>query len=111
MNYKDFNAKFIYDSVESFREGMAAAGNGDKYGYIDIKGKTVIPFIYDKAYGFFDEVAIAMRGNKWIYIDKTGNEVEKPPDVEPLEFYIGLGKIGNDSKRGYVGKDKMQDIS
>jgi hypothetical protein len=36
-----------FDYIGQFRHGLAAARKGVKWGYLDIKGKDVIPFIFD----------------------------------------------------------------
>lgn len=42
-----------YHEAELFEEGLAAVYNGEKYGFINIKGDTVLPFIYDELYSGF----------------------------------------------------------
>ena len=52
----------------------------DKFGFIDISGKTVVDFQYDWAEQFFDGLAMVVKDGKYGYINTAG-EV-----VIPLEF-------------------------
>ena len=48
---------------------------GDKWGYIDKKGKIVIPIQYDDAWPFSDNGLARVKVNgKWGYIDKKGTQ-------------------------------------
>lgn len=56
-----------------FYERLAAVGNGNKYGFINIKGDTVIPFIYDDIFlGFSNGLADVTINDSCGYIDKKG---------------------------------------
>lgn len=63
-------------SEGKFHEGLLLLQKGEKVGFVDKYGKTVIPFIYDDYYGFdFEkECFILCRGDVWYYVDKTGKE-------------------------------------
>ncbi|PIC58298.1 hypothetical protein CSV80_05820 [Sporosarcina sp. P12(2017)] len=47
-----------YDFARDFSEGLAAVKLGDKWGYIDTDGNTVIDFQYDKAFNFSEGKAL-----------------------------------------------------
>lgn len=69
-----------YPEAELFCEGFAAVNNGMKYGFINIKGDTVIPFIYDDVSftGFSKglcDVAISSKFDSCGYINKKGDVV------------------------------------
>ena len=48
----------------------------NKYGFIDITGKIIIPAIYDKSYGFIEEHCIVSLNKKVFIIDKKGKEIK-----------------------------------
>ena len=78
--YADTLGKIIiapkWDMAASFfSDGLAVVVLNDKCGYIDKKGKGVIPTIYDIADDFTDSLALVSVNNKWGYIDMTGNEI------------------------------------
>ena len=47
----------------------------NKYGFVNIIGKEVIPCIYDYALSFSEGLASVRLNGKWGFIDKTGKEV------------------------------------
>lgn len=66
--------KLQYKDAMIFYEGLAAVGNGKKFGFINIKGDTVIPFIYDDIFlGFSNGLSDVKRNDSCGYIDKKGN--------------------------------------
>lgn len=67
-----------YDLKTSFYEGLAAAEQEGKYGYVDRDGKTVVPFRYDWADAFDEGLALVKAGDLFGLIDKTGREVLAP---------------------------------
>lgn len=59
-----------------FYERLAAVGNGNKFGFINIKGDTVIPFIYDDIFlGFSNGLADVTINDSCGYINKKGETV------------------------------------
>lgn len=58
--------------AEDFKEGRAVVGYNEKYGYVDEKGKIVIPLIFDLAYSFSESIAKVKMRNKYGYINKDG---------------------------------------
>ena len=70
-----------YDDAESFSEGLAAVRKGDwfdwvnwKWGFIDKKGKQVIPFKYNYVQPFYNgKTKVELDGRNG-YIDKNGSE-------------------------------------
>ena len=66
--------------VNYFSEGLIAMQKpSQKWGYLNNKGKIIIPFIYDSAEDFSEGVAAVSKGeyekNKHGFIDKTGKTV------------------------------------
>lgn len=65
----------IYDSVNSFNEGLAAIEKDGVYGYVDTNGRFIIPLSFDLAYGFTSGIAKVKRNGKFGLIDKYGNVI------------------------------------
>jgi hypothetical protein len=65
-----------YQDADLFRDGLAAVSNGKKYGFINLKGDTVIPFSYDETFmGFNNELSDVRINDSCGYIDKQGKLV------------------------------------
>lgn len=62
----------IYDSVESFREGLAVVSKDGKFGFVDTSGKVVIALAYDNAYGFMSGIAKVSNYGHYGLINKKG---------------------------------------
>jgi len=99
-----------YNSVGDFKEGLAVAQKGKKYGYIDKQGKVVVDFIYDGAWGFGDGLARVKKyvnngyGTHYGYINSKGEEViplQNFQDFGDGTFSEGLAFNGSD---GYIDK-------
>ena len=70
----------IYDNVADFSDGLAAVCKDDKVGFIDKKGKVIIPFDYYANYPQFSFAyglcPVIKRGEKhYAIIDKNGREL------------------------------------
>lgn len=85
----------IYDSVNSFNEGLAAIEKDGLFGYIDTTGKFVIPLSYDIAYGFTSGIAKVKKNGKYGLIDKYGNIILSI-------MYDSIGYLSN----GYIAINK-----
>ena len=84
-----------------FHNGLLAVHTGNKWGYVDEKGKYVIDPQFDVAGSFSDNglalVGIADRseiGYKFGYIDKTGKYVINPQFAVAADFSGGLACVG-----------------
>ncbi|OBW40499.1 KWG Leptospira [Chryseobacterium sp. MOF25P] len=65
-----------YDGIgRFFGEGLVPAKVNEKWGFIDKKGKEVLPFKYDFAYKFSSGLACVEIDKKRGFIDKTGKVV------------------------------------
>ncbi len=65
-----------YQDADLFDDGLAAVGNGKKYGFINLKGDTVIPFLYDETFmGFNNGLSDVTLNDSCGYIDKQGKIV------------------------------------
>lgn len=54
---------------------MVVAKKGEKFGYMDKKGKVVVPIIYDYGKTFSQGLVAVQKNGKRGYIDKTGKTV------------------------------------
>lgn len=64
-----------YDAVHLYHEGLAVVKLNGKAGYIDEKGKLVIPLKYDFANSFNNGRAKVKLNGTEFYIDKQGNPI------------------------------------
>ncbi len=108
----------IWDYMRDFCEGLAAVGvNEDFYGinvrwgYIDTKGKTVIPVIYNcinnDSLDFSEGLAGVCEGSNGFYIDKNGrNVIELPDDTYPYtNFSNNLAIVSKNLEKKYINKN------
>ena len=65
--------KLIYDFSPGFTEDFAAVERNGKCGYVDKKGKVVIPLTYDGMYSFSEGLSAVKKNEKWGYINKKAS--------------------------------------
>jgi hypothetical protein len=120
-----FAIKPQFDDADDFSEGLARVGFGttpeneatygyrkiDSYGYINRKGKVVIPVQYKQAGNFSGGLAwVGTDANGdgkvdlYGYIDKTGKQIIKPQFTEAGNFSLGLAPVTLNSQTGYINK-------
>ena len=83
---------------------LAAVKMGDKWGYINTKGKMVIAPQFDFAHDFYEGLAGVEIDKKWGYIDKTGKMVIAPQSGFGLAFSEGRARVCVDHKWGFIDK-------
>ena len=66
------------DNAGDFSEGFASVKSNDKWGFIDTKGKMVIPCVYDYARSFSKGFASVESNEKWGVINQSGEFVIPP---------------------------------
>ena len=88
----------------SFKEGLAAVGDGHKYGYIDKLGRAVIPLAFDGNQSFNEGLAPVKVGKNWGFIDTTGKLIISPKYELAVPHYEGLAAVKLDGKWGYIDK-------
>lgn len=72
----DFDGNLLigpYEQLEGFHEGLAAFSQNGKTGFIDPKGKVVLPCKYDYAWSFEGGYCVVGLNNRPALIDKKGN--------------------------------------
>ncbi len=87
-----------------FVNGLARWKFGNKYGFIDRSGDTVITPKYDLTFHFSEGLAAVMVGGNWGYIDTSGKMVIQPmPLMRAEDFHHGLAFVSTkDGKYGYI---------
>ncbi|RQO30161.1 hypothetical protein DBR32_11285 [Taibaiella sp. KBW10] len=95
----------IYKGVDPFENGFAAVSINNQYGFIDKKGRNVVPCKYSHVYEFHDGLAVVERDKKQGLIDTTGRE------IVPLKYdYISgfedseRAMVKSGEKWGYIDK-------
>lgn len=96
--------KGLYDEVYAFQEGMAAVKLNDKFGFIDLTGKEVIPLKYEAAGDFLEGLAPVYLKEKIGFIDKTGKEVIPLKYDYLSDFHEGLASVRQNNKWGFIDK-------
>lgn len=96
-----------YDEVRSFSDDLAAVMQNEKWGYIDVKGNTVIEFKYDMAYSFSENKAVV--GIEEKDIDSEGKTmywgvIDRDGKYSPLLQADG-SRFGTMSDSGYDDDD------
>lgn len=67
---------FLFFSVSVFSQtDLVLVKNGEKYGFQNKEGKTIIPFNYDDGFNFKGDYTLMKKGKDWGIIDKTGKEI------------------------------------
>jgi hypothetical protein len=105
---KDSNVviPFIFKFLNPFDSaGMAVGQIGEKHGFINTKGDTVVPFIYDDLSVFSEGLAPAKKNDKYGYINRKG-EIAIPFqfDKERHFYKTGLSEASKNGKWGFINK-------
>ncbi len=88
-----------------FNNGLSRWLFGEKYGFIDRTGKTLIYPQFDLTDGFSEGLAAVEIGKKWGYIDTTGKMVIEPQDWSSAKpFHNGLAQVVTHGRWGYIDK-------
>lgn len=69
--------KLKYNYIYDFNDGLAMVEYKNKYGFIDEKGKEVIPLNYDYAEDFYDGVTVVEKDGEYFVINTKGELVEE----------------------------------
>ncbi|MFC5468176.1 WG repeat-containing protein [Cohnella suwonensis] len=104
--------KFEWDEIGSFSGGMAPVVKNRKVGFVDRRGKLVIPLKYDlpsdksviDGLTFEKGIFIVARNGKYGFASDAGREISEPQwdQVEP--FHNGISKVKKNGKYGYLDK-------
>jgi len=103
-----------FDLARTFSEDLAAVLVKDRLGYIDLKGKFVIPPQFDatptglfrkSAYEFHEGLAAVETKGRWGYVDKSGNLLIPAWFDSAARFSEGLARVEVDHQYGYISRD------
>lgn len=100
------NPRYIF--LGEFNEGMAVVFKKNKgYGFINNRGKEVIPCQYESALAFTEGLAaVKNKEGKWGYIDMEGNTVIPHIYEWPQQFCEGVAFVNEgDDKFYYINKN------
>ena len=99
---------FVYDGVLACSEGLYLVVRNGRYGYLDARGKEVIPCQYRLANPMKDGFAMVCDSTRYGMIDRRG-KVFLPLEYdnsgyrsEIYTFYEGLALVEKDGKYGYI---------
>jgi WG containing repeat len=92
------------ETPEHFSEGLSPATEHGKWGYVDRKGKIVIPFQFEYASPFDAGMARVVLNRKAFFINKRGSRVT-PTFDGAFGFHEGLAAVVVGDKVGYIRKD------
>lgn len=93
----NFLCREPWDEMETFTTNkLIMVRRGDKYGYINRRGETVIPLIYDRAQAFGDGLALVKLGEDAFWIDESGEKkLDRPDGYTSFVFRDGFAAIRN----------------
>ncbi len=110
---------FKYGQINPYVNGLAAVSNGEesenrengkygKWGFIDVKGKEVIPTIYEDVTGDFDggSYVIATLNGEQLVIDKNGHTIHfnTCDKLEGNFYHSNIARAVKNGKYGMVDK-------
>lgn len=93
--------------------GMCQVKKDGKYGYINMKGRMVIPFKYKKAYPFSENGLAFVVNDDDLggYIDQYGEFVIPPIYESGSSFKFGFAAVSKNGKYKYIYKNGMKAIN
>ncbi|MCL1917891.1 MAG: WG repeat-containing protein [Peptococcaceae bacterium] len=107
--YNTVKSDLKYDVIYPFYKGRALVKKDGKFGYIDTKGKEVVPLIYDRSgYGYFDLIDMAKSDSKYIvrnnrkFVVEITDEKDKRLDLIDHNNWRWVEK---DGKEGIIDAD------
>ena len=113
--------KAEYTGFNGFQNGFSRVikkiNGASKSGYIDTKGKIIIPFIYDVATSFEDGWAVVSKDSQFYFVDPSGNEKPTPRKYDKLVAFrsgFAMGTIEDSSKKNtyyYINKNLKEAFS
>jgi len=91
-----------YDWIGCFADGLSSVKKHNKYGFIDKRGKLIIPLEYDGSRNFSEGIATVKKNGKWGYIDKAG-EIVIPFEYDNAgSLNGGFANVQKANKCGFI---------
>ncbi|MCM1231891.1 MAG: WG repeat-containing protein [Ruminococcus flavefaciens] len=102
---------FRYDSIDCYREGIAAVRSDGLFFYIDGNGDAVSENTYEGAYRFGEGAGAVKREGCWGFVDKAGEMLIPCQYSEVRSFQEERAAVKTDGKWGYIDKEGVLQIS
>jgi hypothetical protein len=108
MGYVDMTGSFViepqFEGAHKFQSGLAAVCCKGHWGYIDRKGRVIIPFQFDgpRAQTFTCGLAGVCYQGLWGFIDNSGEWVVKPCFEDVKRFSEGYAPVKRNGKWGLI---------
>lgn len=96
-----------FEETFFFQDGLAKVKKNGKYGFIDIKGNSIIAIDLDWAWEFENDIALVKKNNLWGYINKKGIFII-PNQYYKLEKFtdgLAIAQKTIEGKYGVIDKD------
>jgi hypothetical protein len=90
------------EEMATSREGMAGVRIKDRWGFVNMKGKLVIPAEFSAVRYFSEEMAAVRVNQKWGYVNSQGKVTILPHFEEAREFSEGLAPVKHENRWGYI---------
>ena len=90
---------------------MAAVCLGNQWGFINKKGREIVPCVYDDVYSFQNGMAAVCLDNRWGFIIKESREVIPPKYDDVYSFQKGIAAVKSRGKWGFIDKEDKEIIS
>ena len=87
--------------------GSSDVKKDNKWGFIDVTGKIIVPLVYENVTVFIDGLAGVEKEGKWGFVNEEGKEII-PCVYDWIEgaFQYGFAKVlKNLNKRGFIDKN------
>ncbi|OBR65736.1 hypothetical protein A7K91_14335 [Paenibacillus oryzae] len=88
----------------AFQEGLALFVQDGKYGFINTKGKEVVPPQYEQAAPYRNGLAKIIFDNKYGYLNIKGELVVEPQYDYAFQYEDGMIRIVADGKAGFLNE-------
>jgi len=94
----------LYKSIQPFSGGMASVFQDESHsGFVDAKGKLVIPMKFSAAADFSEGLAaVADSTGRWGWIDMSGKFVIPPQFSNGGEFHEGMCRFSRKDSNGFL---------
>lgn len=108
------DGRMVYPVIEEvsgvLRDGLARVWNQKddikgRFGFVDQKGKIVIPLTFERAEDFFEGLAKVYRDGKWGFIDKRGKVVIDYQFEDVARFSNGRARFVEKGQYGFIDTD------
>lgn len=100
----------LFFDTHDYSEGLAAVQHGNKWGFIDDKGRNIIPCKYEEVGDFLNGMARVKSNGKWGFVNKQGREkieckYDFAADFSGYPAPLELALVEEDSDLYFIDKD------